>query len=112
MERKKLDEKELFSIEEDDLNDFIGNRKYFNRVNDFDPSGIAQNPLTKDIYVLSADKVLVVLNPDYKLKEVIKLNPVTYNQAEGICFDPSGTMYISSEGDGGKGKLIIINYAK
>ncbi|MTI22615.1 hypothetical protein E1176_16405 [Fulvivirga sp. RKSG066] len=109
--KKELVENELFDIEEDDLNDFVSKRKYFNKVNDFDPSAIAVHPITGDVYVLSADRVLVVLTPGFELKEVIRLSSVTYNQAEGLCFSPNGTMYISSEGDGGKGKLMTINYA-
>ena len=110
--KRKIDEKEFLSIDEDELNEFISKRKYFNKVNDFDPSAIAIHPVTEDIYLLSADKVLVVFNREKEIKEVIRLNPVTYNQAEGICFAPDGTMYISSEGDGGKGKLMTIRYEK
>lgn len=111
-DEKRLAQKEVLSINEDVLNEFIKERKFFNNINDFDPSAIAIHPSSGDLYLLSADKVLVVFDPDYKLKEVIRLHPIIYNQAEGICFSPEGTMFISSEGDGGKGKLIRINYAK
>lgn len=110
--KRKIYEKEFLSIDEERLNEFISKRKYFNKVNDFDPSGIAVHPITNDIYLLSADKVIVVFNQEKNIKEVIRLNPITYNQAEGICFAPDGTLYISSEGDGGKGKLMTIKYEK
>ncbi len=110
--KRKINENEFLSIDEERLNEFISKRKYFNKVNDFDPSAIALHPITNDIYLLSADKVLTVFSKDKQLKEVIRLNPITYNQAEGICFAPDGTMYISSEGDGGKGKIMIIQYEK
>lgn len=110
VEKKEITEKELFDFHKDDLTDFIKHRKYFSRVSDFDPSAIAVHPFTKDYYVLSADKVLAIFNQNFSIKEVIKLNPITYNQAEGICFGPDGTMYISSEGDGAKGKLMVIEY--
>ena len=61
-----------------------------------------------DIYILSADRVLVVYDADLNLKEVAKLNPRMYYQPEGICFSPAGTLYISSEGDGEKGELVAI----
>jgi len=108
--KKEIVEEELFDVEKEDLTEFISDRKFFNKVNDFDPSAIAMHPITKDIYVLSADKVLAIFNGNFEIKEVIKLPVVAYNQAEGICFAPDGTMYISSEGDGGKGKLMIIDY--
>lgn len=110
VDKKEIENKELFSIDEEGINDFIKDRKYFNKINDFDPSAIAQHPITGDLYVLSADKVLVILDENFKMKEVVRLPPITYNQAEGICFAPDGTMYISSEGDGGKGKLMEISY--
>lgn len=109
---KKLKTSEFLTIDKSDLNEFIGKRKYFNKINDFDPSAIARHPITEDYYILSADEVLVVFNTDLDLKEVIRLHPIIYNQVEGICFAPNGTMFISSEGGGGKGKLMQINYAK
>ena len=112
LDKKSLISRQWLSISLDDLSDFVKNRKYFNRVHDFDPSGIAIHPMTNDIYLLSADGYLAILTPDHALKELIKLNPITYNQAEGICFSPDGTCYISSEGAGGKGKLMQINYLK
>jgi len=110
LENEKLDEKELFDIEEEELDEFIEGRKYFKKVNDFDPSAIAQHPLTNDIYLLSADRIIAVFTASYELKEVVLLPSIPFNQAEGICFAPDGTLYISSEGDGGKGKIITINY--
>ena len=60
LSEKKVSEKEAFSITEDELDAFIKDRKYFDNVKDFDPSGIAVHPITGDIYLLSADHVLVV----------------------------------------------------
>lgn len=93
-------------IQKDQLKSFIKDRQYFNKIKDFDPSGIAVHPLNGDIYVLSADKVLAVYDKALNLKEVAKLSRSIYYQPEGICFAPDGTLYISSEGDGDKGELI------
>lgn len=105
---------ELVDIEKGDLEDFIKSRAFFNRIDDFDPSAIAVHPITHDIYILSADKVLVILTPEYQLKEVVKLDPRIYRQPEGMCFASDGTLFIANEGDGGRGRLIklLFNTAK
>jgi len=65
----------------------------------FKPSGLAVDPLTKDIYILaSAGNLLVVLNSTYKIKAVEKLPGKIYGQPEGICFSPKGDLFISNEG--------------
>lgn len=99
----------LFSIKQKELNSFIKDRKHFNKLNDFDPSAIAVNPMNDDLYILSADHVLVVYNKKYELKEVIKLRKKIYEQPEGIAFSPSGVLYLSSEGNGEKGELFVLS---
>ena len=107
---KKLITDVLFHLEEEELGKFIAGRKFFNKVKSFDPSAIAVHPLTSDIYWLSADKILVVLTANYQLKEVVRLDGGIYRQPEGICFAKDGTMYLSSEGDGARGRIFKINY--
>jgi len=109
-ETKKLDEKETFAIQKNAIDDFIQGKRYFNKLRDFDPSAVAVHPITEDIYVLSADRCIVVMNADFEIIEVIKLDRKTYKQPEGLCFSPNGTMYISSEGDGARGRLMEISY--
>ncbi|MCJ8208518.1 SdiA-regulated domain-containing protein [Mucilaginibacter sp. RS28] len=66
----------------------------------FHPSGISQNPLTKEWYVLSSvNKILVVLSSNWDVKQVYHLKPRYFPQPEGIAFDRSGNLYISNEGD-------------
>jgi len=66
----------------------------------FRPSGLAQNPLTKEWFIISAvNKFLVVTDAGWKVKEVYSLNGKTFNQPEGIAFDNTGNLYISNEGD-------------
>lgn len=114
LQSEKTVTNELMDIEKEDLEDFIKSRAFFNKIKDFDPSSIAVHPITKDIYILSADQVLVALTPEYQLKEVVKLDPKLYRQPEGMCFTSDGTMFISNEGDGGRGRLIklLFNTAK
>lgn len=76
----------------------------------FAPSGIAIHPITKDIYLISSvGKVLVILNPDGKIVHLERLDSTLFRQPEGICFEADGTMYIASEGKGGKGRLFRFN---
>lgn len=68
------------------------------------PSGIAVDPLTDDIYVIaSVGNIMVVLDREGKLKHIEILREKVFKQPEGICFDESGNLYLSSEGRGGKG---------
>ncbi len=65
---------------------------------EFGPSGIAVHPLNGHIYIVSAtNRTLVVLSPDGKILEMIKLDKSLFPQPEGLCFDADGTMYISNE---------------
>jgi uncharacterized protein YjiK len=74
---------------------------------EFQPSGVAVHPLTGDIYIIaSVGKRLIVLSPKSKLLHQESLNYAHFDQPEGICFAPDGTLYISSEGRGGKGKIM------
>ncbi|QSE98535.1 SdiA-regulated domain-containing protein [Fulvivirga lutea] len=97
-------------IERDTLENYIKGRDHFYEIRDFDPSGIAIHPLNNDIYILSADHILVVYTSDLKLKEVVKLDGVLMEQPEGICFSPEGVLYISSEGNDSRGELFIFHY--
>lgn len=106
----KVKKKEWLSFEEKDLEKFIKDRKYFKKIKQFDPSGIAIHPITKDIYIISADKALIIFDQNHELKEVVKLDGSIYRQAEGICFAPDGTLYISNEGDGVRGKILSLSY--
>src|SRR5690554_2724687 len=66
---------------------------------EFNPSDIAVHPITKDVYVLSAnDRVLAIYN-ERGLKSVFPLPAEVYYKPEGISFYENGDMLISSEGD-------------
>ena len=62
------------------------------------PSGIAIHPITKNYYVVSSkSKVLIVCNQKGEMLHFEKLDKKIHFQPEGIAFDPSGTLYISTE---------------
>ena len=66
----------------------------------FRPSGIAKNPVTSEWFIISAvNKLLVVTDDKWKIKEACLLSSNIFNQPEGITFDSTGTLYISNEGD-------------
>ncbi len=73
----------------------------------FEPSGIAIHPQSKYLYVIShTAKLLLVLNLEGGILDIQKLNPTLFNQPEGICFSPDGTLYISNEGGKGQGSIL------
>ncbi|MFA4869069.1 MAG: SdiA-regulated domain-containing protein [Pedobacter sp.] len=64
------------------------------------PAALAKNPKTGEWYVLSStDKLLLVTDANWKIKETHKLNSSTFNQPEGMAFDEQLNLYISNEGD-------------
>ncbi|WP_222538390.1 SdiA-regulated domain-containing protein [Pedobacter polysacchareus] len=64
------------------------------------PSALTKNPKTKEWYILaSANKLLVIADENWKIKQVNRLNSSIYNQPEGIAFDNDMNLYISNEGD-------------
>jgi uncharacterized protein YjiK len=73
----------------------------------FQPSGISIHPISGEIYVVSSvGKLLIILNRNGKVLDVRELDPKLFRQPEGICFSPVGDMYISNEGQGGKGYIL------
>ncbi|MCH5597533.1 SdiA-regulated domain-containing protein [Niabella ginsengisoli] len=66
----------------------------------FQPSALARHPLTKDFYIISSiNKMLVVLDGQWQIKDIYPLERRYLLQPEGLAFDGNGNMYISSEGD-------------
>ncbi len=64
----------------------------------FKPSAAAINPVTNELYILaSVNKLLVVADRSGKVKNTYQLDPVTFNQPEGITFTPGGDLLISNE---------------
>lgn len=64
------------------------------------PSALAKNPKTGEWYVISStNKLLLVTDVNWKIKEAHKLNSSTFSQPEGVAFDQQLNLYISNEGD-------------
>jgi uncharacterized protein YjiK len=64
----------------------------------FEPSALAKNLQTNEWYIVSSvNKLLVVTNGDWIIKEVYPLDAALYNQPEGIAFDKENNLYISNE---------------
>ena len=80
----------------------------------FRPSALAKNVNTNEWYILSSvNKVLVVTDASWKIKNVYPLNPKLFNQPEGIAFDDHNNLYISNEGDlVTAGNVLKFNYTK
>ena len=77
----------------------------------FQPSGIAIHPLNGEIYIISSvGKLLIVMNKQGKVLNVKEMDPKIFRQPEGICFSPSGDLYISNEGQGGKGYILKFKF--
>jgi hypothetical protein len=65
----------------------------------FHPSAITRNPASNDWYILSSvNKILVVADSKWKVREVYKLDQNLFTQPEGITFDDQNNLYISNEG--------------
>lgn len=64
------------------------------------PSALAKNPKTNEWYILSStNKLLLIADANWNIKEAHRLNSSTFNQPEGIAFDRDLNLYISNEGD-------------
>ena len=64
----------------------------------FHPSALAQHPVDHSWYILSGvNKLLVITDPAWNVKEVYPLNPALFPQPEGIAFDKNNNLYISNE---------------
>ncbi len=64
----------------------------------FHPSALTHNPFTDEWYVLSSvNKLLVITDNHWKVKEAYPLDPAFFQQPEGITFDNNRNLYISNE---------------
>jgi len=75
----------------------------------FYPSAIAVHPITHDIYILSTKDTKCMARYSYagELKSLQFIDKSLMPQPEGICFEPDGTLYISTEGRHGDQAAIL-----
>lgn len=79
----------------------------------FKPSAIATHPISGDYYILSSvGKMLVVVDKSGQIRATYPISPRILGQPEGLCFSPSGDMYISSEGEGDRGYILKFEIKK
>lgn len=122
---KEMDETPAFVITQQMLYDFIMKYDlgpdqdkmldYFqpDRSLLFSPSALGVHPITKDIYILSSvKKILIVLGPSGKVKHIGLMNKRLHRQPEGLAFNKEGTMFISNEGKEGIAKIHRFDYQK
>lgn len=77
----------------------------------FHPSCLARHPLTREWYIISSvNKILVVLDDQWKVKADYPLDPSLFKQPEGLAFDGKGNMYISNEGGQGNANVLLFRY--
>ncbi len=62
--------------------------------------------------VASVGKLLVIASKIGEVEEVFRLDPVLYNQPEGLTFAPNGDLYISNEGGEGIATILKFIYKK
>lgn len=78
----------------------------------FKPSAAAINPITGELFIISAiNKLLVVADAKGTAKRVYKITHGDFKQPEGICFKPDGTLIISNEAsDEGVANIQVFPY--
>ena len=77
----------------------------------FQPSGLAIHPFIDEIYVISATPgMLIVMDRSGDVRNILPLDKRIFKQPEGICFSPEGDLYISNEGNNGRGNILKFNY--
>lgn len=80
---------------------------------EFKPSAAGINPVNGKLYIIaSVGKLLVIADKNGKTEQVFKLDPMLYNQPEGLTFAPNGDLYISNEGGEGIATVLKFKYQK
>lgn len=80
------------------------------RLDQFAPSGIAIQPSTNKVWVLSSKgHLLIILDKDGVLQDIIYLDEKALPKPEGICFDDQGTLYLATEGVNGPSRIFKYN---
>jgi hypothetical protein len=77
----------------------------------FHPSALGKNPVTHEWFILSSvNKMLLVLDEQWKLISFVVLDPSLFKQPEGLTFNSKGDLYISNEGGAGAANILAFRY--
>jgi hypothetical protein len=87
-------------------------KKLGDKIAKFKPSAGAIQPKTGELFLISSvNKLLVIAEPDGKIKDVFELDPVLFKQPEGLTFTPEGDLLISNESAGmGPATILLFKY--
>jgi uncharacterized protein YjiK len=106
LQTQKFQPEPLFTIQVDSIR-----KKLNDDTVKFKPSAAALHPVTGELYIVaSVGKLLVVADPSGQVKQVFRLDPLLFNQPEGIAFAPNGDLYISNEGGEGVATILKFSY--
>jgi uncharacterized protein YjiK len=108
IKEKSFDDKHRYLIDNVSFHKMLANKDLNKKMHTpFKPSGLAVHPETGHIFVIATvGKLLLILDAQGSIIDMIPLDPFVFLQPEGITFSPSGDLYISSEGRGGKGYIL------
>jgi len=111
LDNKKFKKKPKYIIDGKSYNKMLEEKSLSKKKHKpFKPSGVAVHPLNNYIFIIaSVGKMMIILNPEGKIENLIPLDPKLFRQPEGICFNPRGDLFISSEGKGNKGYILKFN---
>lgn len=116
LNQRKLINEPLFEISASSLEQFWEQHRDFDYEKErikFKPSAISFNPIDQSLYILSSvGKLLIVVDLNGQIKATYPISPRVLGQPEGLCFSPSGDMYISSEGEGDRGYVLKFEMSK
>ncbi|PZP51972.1 MAG: hypothetical protein DI598_01930 [Pseudopedobacter saltans] len=69
------------------------------RIKGFHPTAIAQNPKTKEWYIISDnEKILFVLDNNWHPSRAYPLDSTVFSKPQGMAFDNNGDLYIANDG--------------
>lgn len=122
LETKMLLEKPVIKFDLDEIKDYAMKHKLNlsetrNKNGESGPkielriSDICIHPITNKLFLISGmEQLFLVFDLNGTLEYMEKLDPVLFNQPEGITFLNNGDMLISNEGGPGKATLLRFNY--
>jgi hypothetical protein len=100
--KKEECKKVCFTIDSNDLKSCRPGKQ-------FNPSGIAVHPFTREIYMIGAKDIKLMVRLDMKGKKILgeeELNEHIFKQPESVAFSQNGDLFISTEAkDGKKAKI-------